>query len=47
VLVFAKDIHQPNAFVIVRADFVERYPSVVTRLNDVFAAEGIWGQRAS
>jgi sulfonate transport system substrate-binding protein len=42
VLVFAKDIHRPNAFVIVRADFVERYPSVVTRLNDVFAAEGIW-----
>jgi sulfonate transport system substrate-binding protein len=42
VLVFAKDIHQPNAFVIVRADFVERSPSVVTRLNDVFAAEGIW-----
>ncbi|WP_043161352.1 aliphatic sulfonate ABC transporter substrate-binding protein [Bradyrhizobium sp. Ai1a-2] len=42
VLVFAKDIHQPNAFVIVRADFVDRYPSVVTRLNDVFASEGIW-----
>jgi sulfonate transport system substrate-binding protein len=40
--VFAKDIHQPNAFVIVRADFVERYPLVVTRLNDVFASEGIW-----
>ncbi|HLG82349.1 MAG TPA: aliphatic sulfonate ABC transporter substrate-binding protein [Bradyrhizobium sp.] len=42
VLVFARDIHQPNAFVIVRADLVERYPSVVRRLNDVFAAEGIW-----
>jgi sulfonate transport system substrate-binding protein len=42
VLVFAKDIHQPNAFVIVRADFVEKYPSAVTRLNDVFASEGIW-----
>jgi sulfonate transport system substrate-binding protein len=42
VLVFAKDIHQPNAFVIVRADFVEKYPSVVTRLNDVFASEGVW-----
>jgi sulfonate transport system substrate-binding protein len=42
VLVFARDIHQPNAFVIVRADFVERYPAVVTRLNDVFASEGVW-----
>jgi len=42
VLVFAKDIHQPNAFFIVRADFVDRYPSAVTRLNDVFASEGVW-----
>jgi sulfonate transport system substrate-binding protein len=42
VLVFAKDIHQPNAFVIARTDFVERYPSIVTRLNDVFTSEGIW-----
>jgi len=42
VLVFAKEIHQPNAFVIVRTDFVEKYPAVVTRLNDVFASEGVW-----
>jgi len=42
VLVFAKDIHQLNALVIVWADFVDRYPSVVTGLDDVFASEGIW-----
>jgi len=42
VLVFAKDIHQPNAFVIVGTDFVEKYPSLVTRLNAVFASEGVW-----
>jgi sulfonate transport system substrate-binding protein len=42
VLIFAKEIHQPNAFVIVRADFVEKYPSVVSRLNGVFASEGVW-----
>ena len=42
VLVFAKDIHQPNAFVIVGSEFVERYPSLVTRLNAVFASEGVW-----
>jgi sulfonate transport system substrate-binding protein len=42
VLVFAREIHEPNAFVIVRADFVEKYPSLVSRLNTVFAAEGVW-----
>jgi sulfonate transport system substrate-binding protein len=42
VLVFAREVHQPNAFVIVRADFVENYPSLVTRLNTVFASEGVW-----
>ena len=42
VLVFAKEVHQPNAFVIARADFVENYPLLVTRLNTVFASEGVW-----
>ena len=32
----------PNAFVIVGTDFVEKYPSLVTRLNAVFASEGVW-----
>jgi sulfonate transport system substrate-binding protein len=42
VLIFAKEVHQPNAFVIVGTDFVEKYPSLVTRLNAVFASEGVW-----
>ncbi|WP_291690286.1 aliphatic sulfonate ABC transporter substrate-binding protein [Bradyrhizobium sp.] len=42
VLVFAREIHQPNAFVIAAADFIEKYPSLVARLNTVFAAEGVW-----
>ena len=25
-----------------RSDFVEKYSAVVTRLNDVFASEGVW-----
>lgn len=42
VLVFAKDVHQPTAFVIVREDLVEKSPALVTRLNGVFASEGVW-----
>ena len=42
VLVFAREIYQPNAFVIAGTDFIEKYPSLVTRLNSVFAAEGVW-----
>jgi sulfonate transport system substrate-binding protein len=42
VLVFAKDVHQPTAFVIVREDLVEKFPALVTRLNGVFASEGVW-----
>jgi len=42
VLVFAKEIYQPNAFFIAGADFIEKYPSLVTRLNAVFASEGVW-----
>jgi sulfonate transport system substrate-binding protein len=42
VLLFAKEIYQPTAFVIVRTDLVEKNPSLVTRLNAVFASEGVW-----
>jgi sulfonate transport system substrate-binding protein len=42
VLVFAREIYQPNAFVIAGTDFLEKYPSLVTRLNSVFASEGVW-----
>ncbi|SFH81494.1 aliphatic sulfonate ABC transporter substrate-binding protein [Bradyrhizobium sp. Gha] len=42
VLVFDKDVHKPNAFYIANTDFVERYPSLVARLNTTFAAEGDW-----
>jgi sulfonate transport system substrate-binding protein len=42
VLVFDKDVHKPNAFYIAGADFVEKYPALVARLNGVFASEGRW-----
>jgi sulfonate transport system substrate-binding protein len=42
VIVFDKDIHHPNSFYIAGADFVEKYPELVGRLNRTFAAEGIW-----
>ena len=42
VIVFDKDVHKPNAFYIAAADFVEKYPSLVARLNAVFASEGRW-----
>lgn len=42
VLVFDKDVHKPNAFYIAGADFVEKYPALVGRLNGVFASEGRW-----
>ncbi|MGY4233533.1 sulfonate transport system substrate-binding protein [Bradyrhizobium sp. USDA 4449] len=42
VLVFDKDVHKPNAFYIANTDFVERYPSLVAKLNTAFAAEGGW-----
>jgi len=42
VIVFDKDVHNPYAFYIVGSDFVEKYPSLVTRLNAAFAAEGVW-----
>jgi sulfonate transport system substrate-binding protein len=42
VIVFDKDIHHPNSFYIAGADFVEKYPELVGRLNRSFAAEGAW-----
>ncbi len=36
------DVHSSNAFYIVGADFVQKYPSLVARLNEAFAAEGRW-----
>jgi sulfonate transport system substrate-binding protein len=42
VIAFDKDIHNPYSFYIIGADFVEKYPSLVARLNTVFAAEGVW-----
>ena len=42
VIAFDKDIHKPYSFYIVGADFVEKYPSLVARLDTVFAAEGVW-----
>lgn len=42
VIAFDKDVHKPNAFYIAGSDFVEKYPSLVARLNAAFAAEGVW-----
>jgi sulfonate transport system substrate-binding protein len=42
VIAFDKDVHKPNAFYIAASDFVEKYPSLVARLNAVFGSEGRW-----
>jgi sulfonate transport system substrate-binding protein len=42
VIAFDKDVHKPNAFYIAGTEFVEKYPSLVARLNAVFASEGVW-----
>jgi sulfonate transport system substrate-binding protein len=42
VIAFDKDVHKPNAFYIAGSDFVEKYPSLVAKLNAVFASEGQW-----
>jgi sulfonate transport system substrate-binding protein len=42
VIAFDKDVHKPYAFYIVGSDFVEKYPALVTRLDTVFASEGVW-----
>ena len=42
VLILDKDIGKPNSFYIAGSDFVEKYPSLVARLNATFASEGVW-----
>ena len=43
-IAWERDVHSSSAFYIVSSDFVAKYPSVVARLNDVFAAEGRWAE---
>jgi sulfonate transport system substrate-binding protein len=45
VIALDKDVHKPNAFYIAGADFVDKYPALVARLNAVFAAEGVWADQ--
>jgi sulfonate transport system substrate-binding protein len=42
VIAFDKDVHKPSAFYIAGSDFVAKYPSLVAKLNNVFASEGEW-----
>jgi sulfonate transport system substrate-binding protein len=42
VIALDKDIAKPNSFYIASSDFVEKYPSLVAKLNATFAAEGVW-----
>jgi sulfonate transport system substrate-binding protein len=42
VIVYDKDVHNPNAFYIAGSNFVAKYPALVAKLNAVFAAEGRW-----
>jgi sulfonate transport system substrate-binding protein len=44
VIAFDKDVHKPNAFYIAGLEFVEKYPSLVARLNAAFASEGRWAE---
>lgn len=44
IVAFDKDVHKPNAFYIAGSDFVEKYPSLVARLNAAFASEGVWAE---
>lgn len=37
-----RDVHESNAFYIAGADFVQKYPSIVARLDQVFADEAKW-----
>jgi len=45
VIAFDNDVHKPNSFYIVGADFVEKYPALVAKLNSTFAAEGVWADQ--
>ena len=42
VIAFDKDVHKPHAFYIAGSDFVDKYPSIVAKLNATFAGEGVW-----
>jgi sulfonate transport system substrate-binding protein len=42
VVVRDRDVHQPNSFYIAGADFVEKHPTLIAKLNAAFAAEGMW-----
>jgi sulfonate transport system substrate-binding protein len=42
VIAFDKDVHKPNAFYIAGSDFVDKHPTLVAKLNSVFASEGKW-----
>jgi len=44
VLVFDKDVHKPNAYYIANTGFVEKYPSLVAKLNATFATESKWAE---
>ncbi|MET4324483.1 sulfonate transport system substrate-binding protein [Bradyrhizobium sp. i1.15.2] len=44
VIAFDRDVHKPNAFYIAGTDFVEKYPSLVAKLNASFASEGVWAE---
>lgn len=43
-IAWERDVHKSNAFFIVGADFVQKYPSLVARLNEIFASEGKWAE---
>jgi sulfonate transport system substrate-binding protein len=45
VIAFDKDVHKPYAFYIAGADFVEKHPDLLNRLNAVFASEGVWANQ--
>jgi sulfonate transport system substrate-binding protein len=45
VIAFDKDVHESNAFYIAGTDFVEKYPALVSRLDAVFASEGVWANQ--
>jgi sulfonate transport system substrate-binding protein len=45
VVAFDKDIHKPYAFYIAGADFVEKHPDLLNRINAIFASEGVWANQ--
>src|SRR5258708_34614285 len=44
-IAFEKDVRKQNAFYIAGSDFVEKYPTLVARLNQGFASEGGWADQ--